>query len=93
MIDGVTQNTLLNTATLTSTGTQGIVSTSAAFGPIFGGPSVTSDIGIEVNFSLTSFDLASGTVFYSVVPEPSTLATVSVGLVAMLGLVWVRRRG
>lgn len=92
-IDGVTQNTLLNTATLTSSGSQGLVSTTAAFGPIYGGPAVFSDIGIEVNFSLTSFDLASGTVFYSVVPEPSTLATVGLGMIAMLGLAWVRRRG
>lgn len=93
LIDGVPQASLLNTANLTATGSQGIVSTSAAFGPIGGGPAVNTDIGIEVNFSLTGgFDLASGTVFYQVVPEPSTIATLALGMTAMLGLAWARRR-
>lgn len=92
MIDGVTQNTLLNSTTLSASTSQGLVSTSAAFGPLFGGPAVMSDIGIEVNFSLTAFDLASGSVYYSVIPEPSTVITTGLGLLAMMGLAWARRR-
>lgn len=93
LIDGSLQTTLLNTANLVATGPLAIANTSASFGPIFGGPAVNTDIGIEVNFNVTGGDLVSGSVFYNVVPEPSSLAALTGGILSILGLAWVRRRG
>lgn len=47
-----------------------------------GGP--VSEIESSVNFKLTAGDLASGTNSFEVIPEPSTLALVALGALAML---------
>lgn len=93
MIDGVNQpNTLLNTANLVVSSQGGIAGLVSSFGPVYGGPAIANDIGVVVNFSLTNLDLASGTVYYEVVPEPASLVIMAAGMVAF-GLALARRRG
>ena len=74
--------------------TQGeTVSTTANFGPTAVG-AVGSSLGLEIEFSLTNLDLATGTSVFEVVevPEPSSMVLLAMGLVSVG--VWrkVRRR-
>ncbi|KAA0213210.1 MAG: hypothetical protein DYG94_14340 [Leptolyngbya sp. PLA3] len=55
-----------------------------AFGPVAG---AVADIGAEWTFSVSAFDIASGTSVFTVVPTPASLALLGLG-----GLVMRRRR-
>ncbi len=67
------------------------VSTNASFGPSAVG-AVGTSLGLEIEFSLTNLDLATGTSIFEVVevPEPSSIVLLAIGLVS-IG-VWRKRR-
>jgi hypothetical protein len=69
-------------------GTANIPATNVGLpGPTLPGPDVSTNIGIEHRFTLTAGDSVAITSFFVVVPEPSTLALLCLG-----GLALVRRR-
>jgi hypothetical protein len=53
------------------------------------GPAANTDIGIRLNFTLSPGDIASFTSVFVVepVPEPSTIALIGLGAIALLGLI------
>lgn len=51
------------------------------FSPI---PGTVSDMSALISFTLTRFDLASGTTSFVIVPEPSSLALLGLGVVSLL---------
>jgi hypothetical protein len=48
--------------------------------------SAVSDMSAEIKFSLTGFDLASGTTTYEIIPEPAA------ALLLVAGMLGLRRR-
>jgi hypothetical protein len=85
-IDGVTVATLQNHSFSVVAPPANTASSAASFGPVVNAVPVTSNIGIQLRFSLTAGDTASILSRFDVVaiPEPTTLA---LGGVVFLGLV------
>ncbi len=84
---------LLAGTTLNVTTAGETVSTNASFGPTAVG-AVNTSLGIEIEFSLTNLDLATGTSIFEVVeiPEPSTIVLLGLGALVMAIPRCVRRR-
>src|SRR5688500_9427563 len=88
-IDGVTVATMQNDP-FSLTTTQSTAS-SATFGPIASAVPVTSNMGIQLRFSLTAGDTAAILSRFDVVPEPSSAAA-CVGTMLVLSGTFSRRR-
>jgi hypothetical protein len=87
-IDGVDTNALYADPASFSAPASDIAGIPAAsFGPLVGGPALT-DIELELDFYLTSFDSVQITSEHQVVPEPASGALVGLGL----ALLAARRR-
>lgn len=95
LIDGTTVQTLqdYDFAVVTDPGATSATSSSASFDPSLSNVAVTQDMGIRLDFSLTPGDTASIlSRFDVVVPEPSTLVLLGVGVISLLAYAWRRRR-
>jgi hypothetical protein len=85
-IDGTTVATLQNNPFSVIAAAGGSNTASASFGPSLGAVPVTSNIGIQLRFSLTAGDTASILSRFDVVdiPEPASVVLVAVGLAGAL---------
>jgi hypothetical protein len=72
----------LHTAALSAVGAFASNSRSEFSGPAII-PGIVSDISSVVKFTVTANDLASGTTQFTIVPEPASLALLSLGLLAI----------
>jgi hypothetical protein len=82
-IDGVTVDTLLDEPFSLVAGSAGVNSATASFGPDTSGVAVTSNIGIQLRFSLTPGDTASILSRFDVVAIPSPAALPAFGIAAL----------
>lgn len=83
-LDGASVQTLFNHPSSVSCGTPFCSTTSnAGFGPT-AGPGVTTNMGIDIRFSLSPGDSATITSVFNIVPEPTTVSLVALGLLALV---------
>ena len=84
LVDGSPVQTLLNNPQNYTAGAFGSQTFGpAAFGPTNQNIAATSTMGITVRFTLSPGDIASYTSVFTLIPEPTTLILVTVGLAGM----------
>jgi hypothetical protein len=85
-IDGITVATLQNHPFSLTAPVAGSNTAAAAFGPTANGIPVTSNIGIQLRFTLTPGDTAAILSRFDVVPEPMSAALMGIALALVAGI-------